>query len=131
MEKFPFKNETYEIIDICMEVHRILGHGFSEIVYKDAVELEATGKGFLLDREKEFTVNYKGKILRHKFFADFVLFDSIILEIKACAAGIIDQHSSQILNYLKISGCSIGLVVNFSKRTLSINALFSNLCKSE
>jgi len=131
MRNFPFKEEAYEITGICMEVHRILGYGFSEIVYKDAIELEATGKGFLPEREKEFNVNYKGKILQHKFFADFILFDTVILEIKACTGGIMDEHISQTLNYLKISGCSIGLVVNFSKRTLSKNALFSNLCKSE
>ncbi len=71
--EFLYKDETHEIIGICMEVHRILGHGFAEIVYKDAIELEAKRKSILVEREKEFRIEYKGVILPHRFFADFVV----------------------------------------------------------
>lgn len=101
-----------------MEVHRELGFGFSEIVYKDAIEIEAVIKKIQIEREKVYDVNYKGKKLPHKFYADFVLFDSIIVEIKACSKGISDEHISPTLNYLKAPGCSVGLIVNFGKKSL-------------
>ena len=64
------------------EVHKNLGKGFSEIVHKDALEFEFNAVGIPFEREKEYVVNYKNTILKHKFYADFVVFDSIILEIK-------------------------------------------------
>lgn len=115
MENFPLKIETYEIIGLCMEVHRILGHGFSEVVYKDAIETEAVNRQFFLEREKELEIEYKGIVLRHKFFADFVLFNTIILEIKPCSGGFADEHIAQTLNYPKVSRCRIGLLINFFK----------------
>lgn len=118
MEKLILKNETYQIIGLCMEVHRILGYGFSEIVYKDAIEAEAISKGVELEREKEYGVIYKGSPLKHKFFADFVFFNDVIVEIKACEKGIIDEHIAQTLNYIKVSGGRVGLIVNFGKRSL-------------
>jgi GxxExxY protein len=57
--EFLYKDETHQIIGICMEVHRNLGHGFLEVVYKDAIELEANKKNLLVDREKEFRIEYK------------------------------------------------------------------------
>ncbi len=73
-----YKEEAYNIIGICMEVHNNLGAGFSEIVYKDALELEFKLAGINYEREKEYSVQYKGNILPHKFYADFVVFDNII-----------------------------------------------------
>ncbi len=116
--EFHFKEETYEIIGICMDVHRTLGHGFLEIVYKDAIELEVRRKELPYTREKEYKIEYKGTILPHKFFADFVLFDKIILEVKAAEGGIADDQIAQTLNYLKVSGCKIGLLVNFGRSKL-------------
>jgi len=118
MEKFIFKEETYQIIGVCMEVHRELGFGFSEIVYKDAIEMEAIMKEIRVKREKVFDVHYKGRKLRHKYFADFVMFDNIIVEIKACPNGITEEHVAQTLNYLKVSGCVVGLIINFGKKSL-------------
>lgn len=78
MEHFPLKEETYRIIGICMDIHNTLGAGFFEIVYKDALELEFRKAEILYEREKEYSVNYKGTILPHKFYADFVVFDKKI-----------------------------------------------------
>lgn len=75
MEKSIYKEKSYEIIGICMEVHKILGKGFSEIVYKDALEWEFKNAGITFKREKEYIVKYKEVILPHKFYADFVIFD--------------------------------------------------------
>jgi len=121
--EFLFKEETYEIIGICMDVHRTLGHGFLEIVYKDAIEFEVRKKGLPYNREKEYTIEYKGIILPHKFSADFVLFDKIILEIKAAEGGLADDQIAQTINYLKASGCKIGLLVNFGHSKLEYKRL--------
>jgi GxxExxY protein len=64
--EFLYKDLTHQIIGICMEVHNNLGHGFLEIVYKDAIALEAGKKGILVEREKEFKIEYKGAILPHR-----------------------------------------------------------------
>jgi GxxExxY protein len=79
---FPLKEETYSIIGTCMEVHNNLGAGFLEIVYKDALEFEFNNNFIEHEREKEYAVKYKGIILPHKFYAGFVVFDKVILEIK-------------------------------------------------
>ncbi len=64
-EIFPLKEETYEIIGICMEVHRILGKGLLEVVYKDAIEHELKLADIKYDREKKYEIEYKGIILPH------------------------------------------------------------------
>lgn len=117
-KEFPLKEETHTIIGICMEVHRILGKGLLEIVYKDAIEHEFRLKRVPYAREKEYVVRYKEIILPHKFYADFVVYDSIILEAKAERA-FINEHYSQLINYLRISGCKVGLLVNFGESSLT------------
>ncbi len=83
MEKIIHKEESYKAVGICMEVYNNLGTGFLEVVYKDALEYELKNAGIKFEREKMYSVQYKEIILPHKFFADFVLFDKIILEVKA------------------------------------------------
>jgi len=116
-EKYPFQNETYQIIGICMEIHQVLGKGLLEIVYKDAIELEFNMQNIPYEREKKYEVEYKGVILPHYFFADFVVFDKIILEVKA-QKGLVDNHYRWVLNYLGLSKCPLGLVVNFGTDSL-------------
>jgi GxxExxY protein len=116
-EKYPMQQESYNIIGICMEIHRILGRGFLEIVYKDALEYEFKLKHIPYEREKEYVVEYKGKVLPHKFYADFVVFDDVILEVKA-QQGVADEHYSQVINYLAVSNCKIGLIANFGENSL-------------
>jgi len=119
IENFPLKDETDLIIGIGIEIHKILGHGFLEIVYKDAFEYEFRKKMTGYEREKEFSIPYKDIILPHKFYADFVIFGKIILEIKA-KEGIADEDYAQTINYLKCSGCKVGLILNFGKLKLEI-----------
>ncbi len=114
MNDLLYKEESYAIIGLCMEVHNQLGHGFSEIVYKDALQYEFTENGIAYEREKEYLVYYKGILLQHKFYADFVVFDKIILEVK-CTTSIADEHISQTINYLKVSANKLGLIVNFAR----------------
>ena len=118
MEKLIHKQEAYKIIGKCMEVHNNLGAGFLEIVYKDALEYEFTKAGIFYEREKLYEVNYKDIILPHKFYADFVIFDKIILEVKA-VNGIADEFIAQAINYLKVSENKLALIVNFGELRLN------------
>lgn len=119
-KKYPYQSESYKIIGACMEVHKVLGKGLLEIVYKDALEVEFNKLGIQFEREKKFQVNYKGVLLNHHFFADFVVFDKIILEIKA-QAGLVEEHFKQTLNYLAISKMKLGIVINFGNDSLNYN----------
>lgn len=118
-KNYPLQEQTRSIIGIGIEIHRTLGFGFLEIVYKDAFEYEFRQQDILFEREKKYDVSYKNIILPHKFYADFVVFDEVILEIKA-KDGIAPEDMAQTLNYLKCSGCKVGLILNFGKMKLDI-----------
>lgn len=118
MNNLIYKQESYDIIGRCFEVHNNLGAGFLEVVYKDALAYEFKKEGIPYEREKEYVVNYKEKILPHKFYADFVVFDKIILEIKA-TSGIVDKFIAQSINYLKVSNNKLALIVNFGELQLN------------
>lgn len=111
------ENETYKIIGICMEVHRNLGPGLLEIIYKDALEIEFKENNIPFEREKEYSIEYKGKVLPHKFYADFIINEDIVLEVKAIKE-FSSEHIAQILNYIKLSNSEVGLLVNFQTKSL-------------
>ncbi len=111
------KEEYFKIIGICMEVHRILGSGLLEVVYKDALEYEFRKNNIPFEREKEFAIQYKDVILPHKFYADFIVFDEIILEIKIVKE-FCDEHIAQTLNYINLSYNKLGIIVNFKNKSL-------------
>lgn len=117
MNEILFKEESYAIIGLCMEVHNELGHGFSEIVYKEALQSEFEENNIPYEREKEFGIIYKGRLLKHKFFADILVFSEIILEVK-CVKVLTDEHISQMINYLRASGNKLGLLINFAREKL-------------
>jgi GxxExxY protein len=104
--------QTHAIIGAAIEVHRHLGHGFLENVYQEAVALELTGRSIPFHRELELQVQYKGQILACGYRADFVCFGEIIVELKAIRE-LGDKEHAQILNYLKATGLSRGLLLNF------------------
>lgn len=112
-----YNEDTYKIIGVCMDVHRELGKGFSEIVYGDALEIEFIEKGINYTREKTFNIIYKGKLLPHKYKADFILEDIIVLEIKAISC-LTDSHIKQTLNYLAVTKLKLGLLINFGEDSL-------------
>ncbi len=122
MGELIYKEESYKIIGKCFEVYNNLGPGFLEIVYKDALQLEFTKSRIPFEREKQYEVNYKGLVLPHKFYADFVVYDKIILEVKATSA-IAEEHLAQTLNYLKVSGNKLALIVNFGEIKLNYKRL--------
>lgn len=117
MPNIIHQTESYKLLGILFEVHNNLGNGFLEIVYKDAIEYELNLSKIIYDREKEYVVNYKQTILDHKFYADFVIFNKIILEVKSCSY-ISDSHIAQALNYLKVSGNILAIIANFKRESL-------------
>ena len=117
MEEYLSPGETYKIIGILFEVHKNLGKGFSEIVYKDAIEYEFSQQSIPFEREKEFSVKYKEATLKHKFYADFVVHNKIILEIKTVDC-FNNSHYNQCLNYLKVSNIELALLINFNSVSL-------------
>lgn len=116
-ENFYKKEENYTIVGLCMEVHRILGLGLLEIVYKDALEIEFRNNNIPFEREKEFFIEYKGVILPHKFYADFIVYDEIILEVKSTKE-ISNEHIAQTINYMKLAESQIGIIANFQNKSL-------------
>jgi len=119
-DDFPLKAETYKIIGRAMEVHKTLGKGFLEIVYKDALELELKWADIPHIREKSFMIDYKGTLLKRMYNADFVVYDKIIIEVKSQAV-VIDANYKQTINYLAASNLTVGLILNFGEDSLSFN----------
>lgn len=118
MGELIYKEEAFKIVGCCMEVHRELGKGHSEVIYKDALEVEFKRQGIVYSREREFVLSYKGVVLPHRYFADFVVLDKIILEAKAIEC-LTDSHIKQTLNYLAASRLKLGLLVNFGEDSLT------------
>ena len=116
-EKYPFQEESYQIIGICMEVHKILGKGHSEVVYKDALEYEFKLNSIPFEREKMYEIEYKDIVLPRKYFADFVAYNEIIFEVKAISQ-LTNSDIKQTLNYLASSKNKLGLLANFGEDSL-------------
>lgn len=121
-----FKNESFSIIGAALEVHKVLGCGFVEVVYQEALEEEFKKRNIPYEREKELLINYKGKTLSKTFRADFICYDKIILELKA-VSDFVDDHFAQIYSYLKASNLSLGILINFGKANLDYYRLPASL----
>lgn len=119
-----YRQECYKIIGCCMEVHNELGSGLLEAVYQEALAFELTSKKIPFIQEKELVINYKGQVLNKKYYADFLCFDKIVVELKAVSE-LNDVHFAQILNYLKITGMRLGLLVNFGEESLEYKRIIN------
>ncbi|MBI5800597.1 MAG: GxxExxY protein [Verrucomicrobia bacterium] len=106
------EKDTYAILGACFEVYNEKGCGFTEDVYQECLEIELELKGIPFVAQKELPLTYKGRRLKRKFRADFVCFEHVLLEIKAVSQ-LVDEHRSQVLNYLHATTCPVGLLVNF------------------
>ncbi len=83
MRELVYKEEVFQLAGFCMEIHRELGKGHDEIIYKDALVVELSRAGIPFLREKNYEISYKGVILPHYYYADFVVWDKILFEAKA------------------------------------------------
>jgi GxxExxY protein len=106
-----YEEITNKILAACFEVSKELGAGFLESVYQNALMIALQEKGLTLEREHPLAVLFRGQIVG-QFYADILVEDKIILELKAVNA-ITDIHKAQVLNYLKATGIEVGLLINF------------------
>lgn len=112
-----YSEEAYQIIGAAMKVHSILGPGFTEKVYQDALEIEFRERNIPYQRETSLHVSYKGVILGGTFVPDFICYEKIIVELKAVKV-LDDVHRSQAINYAKVADYKLSLLLNFGELSL-------------
>ena len=111
-EDLLFPDEAYEIIGACFEVYNTMGYGFLESVYQECLELELAKRGIPTAPHEKLSLAYKGTQLKSHYIPDFICYEQIIVEIKS-SKSITREHQAQAFNYLKASGLSLALLVNF------------------
>jgi len=118
----PSNLQTYSIIGCAQTVHRELGCGFLEAVYQEALAIELSQLNVPFRQEVSLAIQFKNRLLKTSYKADFVCYDSIIIELKAIQQiGSLEQ--AQLLNYLKASGLRTGLLLNFGATSLQIKRM--------
>ena len=122
MEILYYKEESYKIIGACMNVHRELGQGFLEAVYQEALALEFIEQKIPFRKEAKIEIYYKESTLKQYYVADFICYNNIIVELKAVTS-LESTHTAQVLNYLKATDLSLGLLVNFGTSSLESKRL--------
>jgi len=118
---------TNTIMKTFYEVYNELGYGFLEKVYQNSLYIELKNKGYKVEAQKKILVYYKG-IEVGEYYADLVIEDLIILELKA-ADCIVKDFENQILNYLRGTDCEVGLLLNFGKKPEFKRKIFENYRK--
>lgn len=114
---------TERIIGAGFEVSKALGHGFLETVYKKALTLELRRQGLAAVQEVPYKVHYLGEQIG-TYLADLVVEDRVIVELKAVEA-LAQSHKGQLLNYLRASGLSVGLLFNFGTPRLEVRRVLA------
>ena len=117
MENFIYKQETHDIIGAAMTVHRYFGCGFTEKVYQDALEQELLTLEIPYIREQPLYATYRDVQLKTQFIPDFICYEEIIVELKAVKE-LDDIHRSQAINYAKVAGYKVALLINFGNTSL-------------
>jgi GxxExxY protein len=107
-----YRDESYRIMGACFEVYNEMGCGFLEPVYQECLEVEFALQGLLFKPQAELALIYKGRPLTQKYIPDFILFDKIVLEVKA-VKDFAAEHRAQVHNYLKATKFRLGILVNF------------------
>ena len=112
MSTLLLEKETYEILGACFEVYKEKGCGFLEAVYQECLEIEFELRGLPARALVPLPLTYKERLLKKKYEADFICFDTVLVELKAVSK-ITDEHRAQVQNYLNATGLRVGLLVNF------------------
>ena len=112
MAELIFKEEVFAIVGAAMEVHTILGSGYLEAVYQEALEIESKTRGLPFVSQQVLQIHYKEQILKKEYIADLIYFDKIVVELKALDR-LSGKEESQLLNYLKATGMKVGVLINF------------------
>ncbi|MBR0101140.1 MAG: GxxExxY protein [Treponema sp.] len=124
-----YEEETGKIIKACMNVFNELGNGFLEPVYQEALAIEFELQGIPFQREQKLEITYKGRKLNKEYYADFVCYNKIIVELKAISV-LVKANQAQVINYLKATKMKIGLLVNFGSASLKWERI-SNLASED
>lgn len=112
MTELLYKEEVYQIVGAAMEVYNQLGNGFLEGVYQDALAIELKLRDIPFKEQVPLDICYKGQPIRRQYMPDMILFDKIIVELKAISS--LGAHEdAQLFNYLKATGLRLGLLINF------------------
>lgn len=122
--KILHKEESFKIIGACMKVHRSLGAGFLEAVYEEALMKEFLIQNIPFKRQLKLELYYDNQKLNKYYRADFVCYDSIILEIKA-VTHIPDIFYAQLKNYLKCTQMELGMLINFGTTSLTYKRIIN------
>ena len=113
---------TYRIIGAALEVHKVLGCGFLEAVYQEALGKEFTSQGITFKSQPTVEILYKGKPLDKSYQPDYICYGEVIVEIKAIS-GLSGTEEAQLINYLKATGLKVGLLINFGSKSLEYKRL--------
>lgn len=124
MINYIYQKETYAIRGCINAVARELGSGYLEKVYQEALELEFLEANIPYEREAKLQISYKGRTLKQEYYADFICYKKIIIELKALSE-LNDAHEAQVFNYLKTTGLDLALLVNFGERPVKIRRLYN------
>lgn len=117
---------TGNLIAACFQVHNELGCGFHEKVYQEALAIVLEEHSIPFEREKHLPIEFHGHILNCNYIADFVINQSVILELKAVSE-MNSVYEAQVINYLKATGLQVGLLINFGQKDLQIKRLAANI----
>lgn len=122
--KILYKEESFALIGACMKVHRQLGVGFLEAVYEEALEKEFIIQKIPFKRQVKLSLYYDNQLMKKHYRADFVCYDSIIIEIKAVPQ-ILVVFYTQLTNYLKCTKMELGMLINFGTPSLTYKRMIN------
>lgn len=112
-----YKNESYQVMGACFEVYEQMGSGFLEAVYQECLQIEFSVQQIPFTAQESLQLRYRDHMLTQRYEPDFVCFGKIIVELKA-AKELANEHRAQVHNYLKATGFTLGLLVNFGHTPL-------------
>lgn len=124
MEEYLYKDLTSAVIHAFYKVYNILGYGFLEKVYENALKIELTNSGFIVEKQKPINVYYETNLVG-EYFADLVVNGKVIIELKA-SDSLIEIRECQLINYLKATDIEVGLLLNFGKKPEIKRKIFMN-----
>ncbi len=122
--KYKHEELTREILGACFEVINELGAGFVESVYENALLIALREKGLHAEKQRALMVEFRGQVVG-EFFADVLVEDKVIVELKAVKA-LLPEHQAQIINYLKATEKDVGLLVNFGSSKLEYKRMYNS-----
>jgi GxxExxY protein len=127
--QFKYQDITEKIIRAFYNVYNLLGYGFLEKVYENAMIIELKSLNLNCEKQKQINVLYKNQSVG-EYYADIIVEDKVIIELKA-AESIIEEHEHQLLNYLKATEIEVGLLLNFGKKPQFKRQIFENSFKNQ